>query len=81
MEDPNVIPPDEGLQNEDIYEVLSRGCSPLERAIIFGYYRDGLTMKQVGKNYGVSESRVSQVHNVLISKLSVKYFLKDDELF
>ena len=35
------------------------------------YYRDGLTMKQIGAVMNLTESRVCQIHSNVIKKLQV----------
>jgi RNA polymerase sigma factor FliA len=58
-------------QREQI-EVLSRVLDCLadrEREIITFYYKDGLTMKQIGCRLGIDESRVSQLHSSSMRRL------------
>lgn len=43
-----------------------QGRSNVERIILLLYYREELTMKQIGESLGLSESRVSQIHSQLI---------------
>ena len=53
-------------------DLLSRslGClSERERAIITLYYRQTLTMKQIGERLGIDESRVSQLHSGAVARL------------
>lgn len=40
-----------------------------ERSIITLYYKDGLTMKQIGARLGIDESRVSQLHSGAMVRL------------
>lgn len=40
-----------------------------ERSIIALYYKNALTMKQIGLRLGIDESRVSQLHSAAISRL------------
>ncbi|MGB9682047.1 MAG: sigma-70 family RNA polymerase sigma factor [bacterium] len=40
-----------------------------ERHILSLYYYEGLTLKQIGKVLGITESRVSQIHTQIILKL------------
>jgi len=46
----------------DGFNELLRGQDDVDRLILIGYYRDGLTMKEIGQSVGLSESRVSQRH-------------------
>lgn len=50
-------------------EVIGRPLSRQDRAILRLYYEDGLTMQEIGRMIGLSESRVSQVHSALIERL------------
>lgn len=53
-------------------EVLSRalGClTERERSIMTLYYKEALTMKQIGERLGVDESRVSQLHSGALARL------------
>ncbi len=46
------------------------GClTERERSIITFYYKDALTMKQIGNRLGIDESRVSQLHSGAIARL------------
>lgn len=56
--------PDDRLPSED-REVLMAAVHSLaerDRAIVALYYFEGLTLAQIGRVLGVSESRVSQLH-------------------
>lgn len=53
---------------ERFHELL-RGCNDTERAIMVWYYRGDLTMKEIGENLRLSESRVSQIHSSVIGRL------------
>lgn len=53
-------------------ELLSRalGClTERERSIITLYYREAMTMKQIGLRMGIDESRVSQLHSGAVARL------------
>lgn len=45
----------------DFWVEACRGLSKMQRLALMLHFRCGLTMKQVGKSLGVSESRISQV--------------------
>lgn len=59
----------EASDRKDIWRETLKGCSKVERLIVLLYYHEQLTMKQIGATLGVSESRVSQLHSQLISRL------------
>ena len=53
-------------------EILDRalGCiSDRERQVILLYYRQELTMRQIGEKLGIDESRVSQLHSAALARL------------
>jgi RNA polymerase sigma factor FliA len=56
----------QGLLNTAIAELPKK-----QRELMMLYYRDDLTMKQVGLALGVGESRVSQLHSVAVVALRV----------
>jgi RNA polymerase sigma factor for flagellar operon FliA len=60
------------LERAEHREHLARAIaelSPRERRILALYYRDELTMAQIGAAIGVSESRVSQLRALAVSRL------------
>ena len=53
-------------------EILDRalGCiSDRERQVVLLYYRQELTMRQIGEKLGIDESRVSQLHSAALTRL------------
>jgi RNA polymerase sigma factor for flagellar operon FliA len=38
--------------------------------VVFLYYTNDLTMKQIGEMLGVNESRVSQIHKIALKKMA-----------
>jgi len=57
--------------NENFNAMLS-GFSTQEKLVLFLYYSEELTMKQIGMQLELSESRVSQMHSAIISRLRDK---------
>jgi RNA polymerase sigma factor for flagellar operon FliA len=75
---PPVLVPAEPLSPERAYEVLEvreriraavASLPPRERRVIGRYYFDEATMKQIGAEIGVNESRVSQLHARAVQRL------------
>jgi RNA polymerase sigma factor FliA len=58
-------------QRDLIARSLDR-VSERERLVLSLYYVEDLTMKQIGDQLGVDESRVSQIHSVALSRLRSK---------
>ncbi len=67
--------PHEMLEKEEVRTLLSGHIHTLpekERTVVFLYYFKDMTMKDVGKTMGVTESRVSQLHSSAILRLKGK---------
>ena len=54
---------------EDLKELLVRGFTRSERLIVILYYYEDLTMKEIGETLDISESRVSQLHSLLVKRI------------
>lgn len=63
--------PSERLVRQDFWRIAMRGLSRSERLLLIMYYQEHCTMKQIGKTLDLSESRVSQMHSNLITRLKV----------
>jgi RNA polymerase sigma factor for flagellar operon FliA len=59
------------LNQDDVMRAIIRSLNRKEKQIILMYYRDGLTMKQIGAVMNLTESRVCQIHSNVIKKLQV----------
>lgn len=55
--------------NERIPEVFLKNLKNIDRAIIILTYVWGLTMLEIGEVFGLSESRISQMHTVAIKQI------------
>lgn len=79
--DPTVI-----AETDEIKEILSSAINNLsykEKVIITLYYYEGLTLREIGKVLGITESRASQLHtkSLIILKTKLRAFnLKSHEL-
>ena len=63
------------LNLKDVRNIIARAIDMLpknERFVISMYYFDELTMKEIGLVLGITESRVSQIHNKSILRLKAK---------
>jgi len=55
-----------------LIEVLTRGFSGEERAVLTLYYYEGLTMAEIGAVLHLSESRISQMHHDILRRLRTR---------
>lgn len=72
LSDPNALDPFRDLEQRETEKLLAAAMAQLrerERLVLTLYYRDELTMREVGRALGVNESRVSQIHSKAIGKL------------
>jgi RNA polymerase sigma factor for flagellar operon FliA len=61
-------------RNEEAEEVVAalKRLPERERILLSLYYYEGLTLKEIGKVLGVTESRVSQLHGRALSLLKAE---------
>ncbi len=52
--------------------LVTRGLNRNERLIIILYYYEDMTMKEIGATLDLSESRVSQMHSSIVSRLQAQ---------
>src|SRR5688572_1982137 len=69
MEDPRVEGPLSDSAKRDFLEFCHKKLSTKERNILSLYYYDDLTLKEIGRILGLSESRVCQLHAKLVTRL------------
>ena len=50
-----------------------------ERLVLILYYYEELTMKEIGTTLGLSESRVSQMHSSIVSRLKEQLGMRRPE--
>ncbi|MCD7780173.1 MAG: FliA/WhiG family RNA polymerase sigma factor [Candidatus Gastranaerophilales bacterium] len=87
IEDTNYKNPLEKLEERDVKNELQSALQKLperERLVMVLYYHENMTLKEIGENIDVSESRVCQIHAQAIMKLRnilnesrCEYLLKD----
>jgi len=75
IEDGQAVSPQAYAEHQDQKRLLAEAIEELpekERTVISLYYRDGLTLKEIGKVLGVTESRVCQIHTKAVVRLQSK---------
>lgn len=64
-------------QKREIKSLLMKGLTREERLIVLLYYYEEMTMKEVGAVLDLSESRVSQLHSSIITRLKARIMPED----
>ena len=65
--------PDRLCEQQEMHTTLARAIGTLPKRyqkVVFLYYTNDLTMKEIGEVLGVNESRVSQIHKVALQKMA-----------
>lgn len=69
MGDRREADPAEKVSREMLMDYLTRGLSREERLVLILYYFENLTMAEIGQVLSLSESRVSQIHKEVLTRL------------
>jgi len=75
LADPQAVDLEAQLEEQQTRFVLLRTLNLLpeqERLVVALYYYEHLTLKEIGRTLGISESRVSQVHTRAMSRLKLR---------
>lgn len=72
LEDRRAIERERGIEREDLKRLIRGDLSRAEQLIIVLYYFEGMTMKEIGSTLDLSESRVSQMHSAILTRLQAK---------
>ena len=65
--------PDQMCAKRELSSALSAAMKDLPQRyqkVVFLYYTNEMTMKEIGEVLGVNESRVSQIHKVALEKMA-----------
>lgn len=66
--------PADQIHRSELLQLVDRFLNARERSIVRSVYHDGYTFKHIGSDLQVSESRVSQMHTELISRLRQRLY-------
>ncbi len=80
LEDKRGDDPFRAVQRKDLKDLVTRGLSRAERLIIILYYFEEMTMREIGETLDLSESRVSQMHSAVLSRLRHQLERRQKEL-
>ncbi len=72
LEDARAVAPEAALEAEEMKDILARAINRLperEKIVITLYYYEGLTLAQIGRVLGVTESRICQMHTKAVLAL------------
>lgn len=72
LEDQRSQNPVTEAQKRDLKNLVSKGLTRAEKLILFLYYYEEMTMKEIGATLDLSESRVSQMHSSIIDRLKAQ---------
>jgi RNA polymerase sigma factor for flagellar operon FliA len=75
LPDPNAVDLEARLEDEQSRHVMLRTLDQLpeqERLVVALYYYEHMTLKEIGRTLGISESRVSQVHTRAMTRLRLR---------
>jgi RNA polymerase sigma factor for flagellar operon FliA len=66
--------PDRMCERDELKTTLARAIGTLPeryQKVVFLYYTNDLTMREIGEMLGVNESRISQIHKTALKKMAV----------
>lgn len=67
------------IHRRDLRELVTRGLTRAERLILILYYYEEMTMKDIGAVLDLSESRVSQMHSAILTRLKEQLTFRERE--
>ncbi|MCY3022473.1 MAG: FliA/WhiG family RNA polymerase sigma factor [Planctomycetota bacterium] len=73
LEHPGEVEPTRELQRTEVRAMALRGLNPKERTVVEQYYFRGRSMKQIGEELKLSESRICQIHSGVLEVLRKKF--------
>ncbi len=69
----NISSPDSRIVRKEFFnKLIGKNFTPLERKIIYYYYYENLTMKEISAHLDISESRISQINQNILQRLKTR---------
>jgi len=65
------VDPMENVARSEMQDICMQDLSEVEGMIVKLYYYEGMTMREMSKAMGISESRICQLHHEILAKLRV----------
>ena len=81
LEHPERPEPTRDLQREEVRHMALRGLNRNERTVVEQYYFRGRSMKHIGEQLGLSESRICQIHSGVLDILRRKFRAYQDSCY
>jgi len=75
--DPRIPSPSQRMENESWWQEMLQHCNQRDRLMLLLLYKEGLNMRQVGLQLQISESRVSQLHSMLLAQARTRIQTSD----
>jgi len=72
LTDPTAEDPADHHRRLEFFCIAARGLDEFERYLLCNYYLHGRSMKAIGKSMGLSESRISQLHDEMMERLKTR---------
>ncbi len=72
FEDKNYISPEDKIEKKDTMEFLTEGLNRTEKLILKLYFFQGFTFQETGKVVGLTEARISQCCQQVLSKIRIR---------
>jgi DNA-directed RNA polymerase specialized sigma subunit len=63
--------PEGGVDDRDLWSFVNRSIDGVERLVVVGHYRHGLTFKEAGRLVGLSGERARQIGDRAVKKLGL----------
>lgn len=80
LADQRQVNPFANVSRRDLRDLVTKGLSRAERLIVILYYYEQMTMKEIGVVLDLSESRVSQMHTSVLSRLKAQLQHRQQEM-